>query len=71
MCPVAPCSALNKRCKTKPYQAQVRRDGKQVSLGHFATAEEAALRVARSPEGQAAAKRKAAAEEEAIDSWLR
>ena len=61
MCPVAPCSALNKRCKTKPYQAQVRRGGKQVSLGHFATAEEAALRVARSPEGQAAARRAASA----------
>ena len=61
MCPVAPCSALNKRCKTKPYQAQVRRGGKQVSLGHFATAEEAVLRVARSLEGQAAAERSASA----------
>ena len=37
----------------------MRRDGKQVSLGSFATAEEAALCVARSPEGQAAAKRAA------------
>ena len=36
----------------KPYQARVRRGGKQVSLGSFATAEEAALCVARSPEGQ-------------------
>ena len=35
----------------------MRRGGKKVSLGTFATAEEAALRVARSPEGQAAAKR--------------
>ena len=31
-----------------------------VSLGHFATAEEAALCIARSPEGQAAAKKVAA-----------
>jgi len=46
--------------KTKPYRAQVRRGGKLVSLGSFATAEEAALCVARSPEGQAAAKRAAA-----------
>ena len=45
--------------KTKPYRAQVRRGGKLVSLGSFATAEEAALCVARSPEGQAAAKRAA------------
>ena len=34
--------------KPKPYQARVRRGGKDVSLGRFATAEEAALRVARS-----------------------
>ena len=45
---------------TKPYQARVRRGGKRVTLGYFATAEEAALCVARSPEGQAAAKRAAA-----------
>ena len=44
----------------KPFQARVRRGGKEVSLGYFATAEEAALRVARSPEGQAAAVRAAA-----------
>ena len=43
--------------RSKPYQAQVRRGGKKVSLGSFATAEEAALCFARSPEGQAAAKR--------------
>ena len=55
----------------KPYQARVSRDGKVVNLGSFATAEEAALCIARSPEGQAAAKRKAAAEEETIDSWFR
>ena len=37
------------------------RGGKNVYLGSFATAEEAALCVARSPEGQAAAKRAAPA----------
>ena len=46
---------LNNPGKPKPYQARVRRGGKQVSLGYFATAEEAALCVARTPEGQAAA----------------
>ena len=46
----------------KPYQARVTRDGKKVHLGYFATAEEAALCVARSPEGRAAAARAAAAE---------
>ena len=45
----------------KPYQTQVRRGGKQVHLGIFATAEEAALCFARSPEGQEAAKKAAAA----------
>jgi hypothetical protein len=43
----------------KPYQAQVSRGGKHVSLGSFATAEEAALCVARSQERRAAAKRAA------------
>jgi hypothetical protein len=38
----------------KPYQARVRRGGKRVYLGMFATAEEAALCVARTPEGRAA-----------------
>eukprot|EP00964_Phaeocystis_antarctica_P088215 scaffold56137_cov56-Phaeocystis_antarctica.AAC.4 len=52
---------LNNPDKPKPYQAQVRRGGKNVSLGSFVTAEEAALCVARSPEGQAAAERAAAA----------
>ena len=47
---------------SKPYQAMVRRAGKKVHLGYFATAEEAALCVARSPEGRAAAGRAAAAE---------
>ena len=46
---------------TKPYQAQVTRGGKSVYLGSFATVGEAALCVARSPEGQAAAERAAAA----------
>ena len=52
---------LNTSSMFKPYQAQVRHGGKKVSLGSFATAEEAALCVARSPEGQAAAKKAAAA----------
>ena len=50
-----------KHGQAKPYQARVWRGGKKVLLGHFATAEEAALCVARSPEGQAAAKKPAAA----------
>jgi len=41
--------------KTKPYQARVIRDGKEVSIGNSATPEEAALSIARSPEGRAAA----------------
>jgi len=52
---------LKKPGKPKPYQAAVKRGGKKVSLGYFATAEEAALCIARSPEGRAAAKRPAAA----------
>ena len=56
--------------RAKPYLATVRRDGNQVSkpvtLGRFATAEEAALCVARSPEGQAAAKKAAAAGQEDV-----
>ena len=47
--------------KPKPYQTQVSRGGKDMHLGCFATAEEAALCVARSPEGQAAAQKAAAA----------
>ena len=46
---------LNKPGKPKPYQARVWRSGKYMSLTHFATAEEAALCVARTPEGRAAA----------------
>jgi len=51
----------NGRAKTKRYGARVWRGGKDVDLGSFATAEEAAWCIARSPEGQAAAKRAAAA----------
>ena len=51
---------LNKPGKPKPYQARVKRGGKDVHLGQFATAEAAALCVARSPEGRAAAERAAA-----------
>ena len=43
--------SLNNPDCPKPYQAHVRRGGKLVHLGYFATAEEAALSVARSPEG--------------------
>ena len=53
----------HKPSQPKPYQAKVWRGGKQVYLGSFATAEEAALCIARSPEGQAAAKRAASSEE--------
>ena len=45
----------------KPYEARVWRGGKVVRLGSFATAEEAALCIARSPEGQEAAKKAAGA----------
>ena len=47
----------NKAGYPKPYQAGVRNGGKLVYLGVFATAAEAALCIARSPEGQAASKR--------------
>ena len=52
---------LKSTCRSKPYQALVRRSGPTVYLGHFVTAEEAALCVARSLEGQAAAAKAAAA----------
>ena len=52
---------LNKPGRPKPYEAQVRRGGKKVYLGTYTTAEEAALCVARSPEGQAEAANRAAA----------
>eukprot|EP00964_Phaeocystis_antarctica_P096603 scaffold62887_cov57-Phaeocystis_antarctica.AAC.1 len=41
--------------KARPYDAKVYRDGKNFRIGCFATAEEAALHVARTPEGRAAA----------------
>ena len=47
--------------RVRNYQAQVSRSGKQVQLGSFATAEEAALHVARTPEGKAAAAAQATA----------
>ena len=52
---------FNQTRRSKPYEAQVRRSGKVVLLGYFATAEEAALCVARSPEGRKAAERVASA----------
>jgi hypothetical protein len=52
---------LDRRGLPKPYQARVKRGGKYVYLGVFATAEEAALCVARTPEGQAAAAERVAA----------
>ena len=50
---------LDRPGRPKPYQARGKRGGKDVHLGGFATAEEAALCVARSPEGRAAAGRAA------------
>ena len=47
--------AVQTECKPRPYGALAWRDGKTVNLGFFATAEEAALHVARSPEAQAVA----------------
>ena len=52
---------LNKPGQPKPYQAQVSRGDNMVHLGSFATAEEAALCVARSPEEGLAPPRSAAA----------
>ena len=49
------CVGVISRSKSKPYKVEVQRGGKLVYLGCFATAEEAALCHARSPEGQAAA----------------
>ena len=47
--------AFTSSSKSSPYQAQVKRGGKNVYLGYFTTPEEAALCYARSPEAQAAA----------------
>jgi hypothetical protein len=54
---------LNKPGRPKSYQVEVRRGGKKVHLGYFATAEEAALCVARTPEGRAVAAGRAAVAE--------
>mgnify|MGYP002838527531 CR=1 FL=1 len=51
---------LAKPGQRKPYQAASKRGGKKVHLGYFATAEEAALCIARSPERRVAAGRAAA-----------
>ena len=53
--------SLDKPGQPEPYKARVRRGGKNVSLGYFTTAEEAALCIARSPEGKAAAEKAVAA----------
>ena len=45
--------AVRPENRARPYAAKVWRDGKSVYLGYFATAEEAALHVARTPEAQA------------------
>ena len=45
-----------KHGRPKPFQAQVKHGGQSVSLGSFATAEEAALCFARTPEGRSAAR---------------
>jgi len=47
--------SFDSRAKSKPYRVQMRRGGKMVRLGSFATVEEAALCYARTPEAQAAA----------------
>ena len=51
--------SLSKPGQPKPYLARVWRGGKYANKGNFATAEEAALCIARSPEGQAEAEEKA------------
>ena len=50
---------VNQASRVNPYVAKVRRGDRVLDIGRFATAEEAALCVARSPEGQAAAKKAA------------
>ena len=54
--------------RTKPYRAQLKRGGEDVRFCSFATAEEAAQCVARSPEGQAAAERAAASSSHAVQA---
>ena len=48
-------TTITPRFGTTPFKAEVSRNGKRVLLGKFATAEEAALCYARTPEGRAAA----------------
>jgi hypothetical protein len=57
---------VDKRGRAKPYKAQLKREAGMVTLGCFATAEEAALCVARTPEGRAAAAAQAEAAAEPI-----
>ena len=52
----------------KPYEAQVRRGGKMVSLGTFATVEEAALCVARFPDDNVEAWAQLILNDE-VDGW--
>ena len=49
---------MNINCKSKPYLAKLRRDGKHVHLGCFVTPEEAALAFARSSAAHAVSSRK-------------
>ena len=57
--------SVQSESRTRPYAASLKREGKYIHLGSFATAEEAALHVARSPEGQAQAKAEAMAQAKA------
>ena len=58
---------VNQASRVNPYVAKVRRGDRVLDIGRFATAEEAALCIARSPEGQAAAKKAAAAPQRTSD----
>ena len=60
--------SFNNNCKAKPYQAKVYRGGKSVSIGMFATAEEAALAFARASAPHTASLRKRKAELEQEDA---
>ena len=51
--------------KARPYRVRVWCDGKQICIGYFATAEEAALHIARTPEAQALAEAQPKAEAKA------
>ena len=54
--------SINNSSNVKPFEARVRRNGKSVSLGHFATPEAAALNVARASADDPPSKRKAKGE---------